>query len=144
MIDLPPQTLMERAIDPGMLNKCIDFASEKFGVNRIVIRAIVNVEGGKIGTISKNSNGSYDLGVMQINTIHLKDIKKKYPKIGWRELTYNPCINIAIGTSILSQRISGSSNYWLGVASYHSKTPKYRNRYLAKVKSAVADLVARR
>ncbi|MBP4081536.1 lytic transglycosylase domain-containing protein [Aeromonas sp. MrichA-1] len=144
MIDLPPNALIERAVEPEMLSKCIDFASKRFDVNKIVIRAIVNVEGGKIGTISRNSNGSYDLGVMQINTIHLKDIRKKYPRVGWRELAFNPCINIAVGTSILSERISESPNYWLGVGSYHSKTPKYRNRYLGKVKKAVATLIAGR
>lgn len=144
MIDLPPQALIERAVEPDLMSKCIAYASKNFGVNSIVIRAIVNVEGGKIGTISKNSNGSFDLGVMQINTIHLKDIKKKYPNVGWRELTFKPCVNIFVGTSILKDRMSESSSYWNGVGSYHSKTPKYRNKYLIKVKAAVANLIAKR
>ena len=128
-IDLPPMV----DLTPGLLDTCVLYASKKFEVNTLVIRSIVEVEGGKIGTVSKNSNGTYDLGVMQINTIHLKDIARKYPGVGWQELAYKPCINIAVATWILKKRISETDDYWRGVGNYHSKTRKYHDIYLSKI-----------
>jgi len=142
MIDSPHQIQTQIAVPNTMLQKCVNYASIRYGVNPIVIKAIIDVEGGKIGTLSRNSNGSYDMGVMQINTIHLKAIKNKYPGVGPRELTYKPCINIAIGTWLLKQRIDEAPSYWVGVASYHSKTPKYRNIYLRKLYVSIKKLLA--
>jgi soluble lytic murein transglycosylase-like protein len=82
------------------------------------------------------------MGIMQINTIHLPDINRSFPGKGWRDVAFSPCINIGIGTWILAQRMSETSNYWEGVGNYHSKTPKYRTIYLKKVYKAYKRLLA--
>lgn len=124
-----------------IVEQCVSHAARHFDINPLVVMSILKVEGGKVGTLSKNKNGTYDMGLMQINTIHLPEIKKKYPRVGWKELTYNPCVNIGVATAILNDRMKGSKDYWNGVGNYHSKTPKYREIYLKKVKRAYNDLV---
>lgn len=136
MFELPDD--LPRPVKPSdkVINTCVNAASRHFSIHPAVIKSIIAVEGGKIGTMSRNSNGTYDMGIMQINTIHLPDIKRKFPSIGWREVAYKPCVNIGIGSWILSQRMKETSNYWKGVGNYHSKTPKFRKIYLKKIYKA--------
>lgn len=135
MFELPPNLPPQQEVSPRTIEKCVNYSARHFKLNPLVIKSIIKVEGGKIGTMSRNSNGTYDMGIMQINTIHLPDIKKKYPQVSWREVAYSPCVNIGIGSWILSQRLRevDSDRYWIGVGNYHSKTKKYRDRYLKKL-----------
>lgn len=133
MIDLPPNLPPPVDVSQQLVYQCAEYAGKHYDVSPYIVMAVIDIEGGKAGTISKNTNGSYDLGVMQINTINLKEIKKTFPRIDWRVLAYEPCVNIGIGTWLLSKRISEANNLWTGVGNYHSKTPKYHQRYLSKV-----------
>lgn len=132
----PPIHVKTLTLPDSTREKCVNAASRHFRINKMVIDSIIDVEGGKIGTVSKNSNGSFDLGIMQINTIHLSNIKKHFPTVDATDLVYKPCINIAIGTWILSERLKETDSFWIGVGNYHSKTPKYRTRYLQKIFAA--------
>lgn len=114
-----------------VLTECVSTASTTYGVPELVIRAILKQEGGLVGTMSRNTNGSYDLGPMQINTINLGLISKKYPFLDWRHITYNPCINIMVGTWFLQQKIKNRNGViWEGIGDYHSTTPSKRSVYL--------------
>lgn len=144
MIDLPPQLPKPFAPPPNVVEKCVSASSAYFAVPVTVIKAIMEVEGGKVGTLSRNKNGTYDIGIMQINTVNLGYVKKRFPKVGWRELAYNPCINIAVGTWMLSEHIKASNQFWIGVGNYHSKTPHYRTIYLRKVAAAYKRQIAKR
>lgn len=113
------------------LTECVSTASATYGVPELVIRAVLKQEAGLVGTMSRNSNGSYDLGPMQINTVNLELISKKYPFLDWRHITYNPCINIMVGTWFLKEKIKNRGGViWEGVGDYHSVTPSKRSVYL--------------
>ena len=92
-------------IPEPVVSQCVATASRTYGVPELVIRSILKVEGGQVGTMSRNTNGSFDLGPMQINTINLKIINKEYPFLTWRHITYNPCVNIMVGTWFLKSKI---------------------------------------
>lgn len=143
MIDLPSSLPEEVTPTPQKITECVNFAARYHKVNPSVIRAIIAVENGKIGTMSKNSNGTYDMGIMQINTIHIRDLKNRYPtlNLSWEKISKGACVNIFLGTDILSRRIKEASSYWVGVGNYHSKTLKYRKRYLKKVYEAYKKIV---
>lgn len=147
MFELPPNLPPVQEINYKVLDKCINYSAKYFNVHPYIIKSIVVVEGGKNGTMSRNSNGTYDMGIMQINTIHLPEIKKKYPSLTWRDVAYKPCVNIGIGTSILRDRLNElkpGQDIWRGVGNYHSKTPKYRDRYLNKIYKAYEGIIKRR
>lgn len=141
MIDIPHDLPKSQPVQEAVLDKCIVVAAKHFNINPLVIKAIARVEGGGIGTLSKNTNGTYDMGVMQINTIHIPAIQKAYPALTWQDLTYKPCVNIGVGTWILRQRLDETDDFWKGVAHYHSKTPKYRDRYLRLVRVQYSKLL---
>lgn len=137
LLDLPQPT----APSSHVIEKCIQFNSDHFGVPKLAIQAILDVEGGKVCTVSKNKNGSYDLGLMQINTINLNQIKESYSDITPADIACKPCLNITIGTWLLSQRINETNDVWKGIGHYHSRTPKYRDRYLKKISNAVSKIM---
>lgn len=124
----------------SMINHCVDQSSQNFSLKPIMIKTIIGVEGGKVGTVSRNTNGSYDLGVMQVNTLHLSDLQEKFGYT-WKDLVFDPCKNIQAGAWILSQRYSEvPGKPWLAVGNYHSKTPGKRSTYLRKIARVYSDL----
>ena len=78
---------------------CSIKASVKYGVPADILLAISSIENGKIGKIYKNKDGSFDYGVMQINSIYLKDLELNYNKIVTpEEVTNNTCYAFEIAS----------------------------------------------
>lgn len=69
-------------------------------------------------TVSKNKNGTYDLGLMQINSIHLPMLRKK--GIQARDL-FNPETSIAVGAYILSDCFKRYGQNWKGLTCYNGR-----------------------
>lgn len=120
--------------------ECINEAAIHYNVPATLIISILQVEGGKTGSASKNTNGTFDYGPMQINTIWLDKLKPL--GITKEEIQHNPCINVWVGTWILSQRIASSDEFWYGVASYHSYSLPKNTVYRHKVVNAFETLTA--
>lgn len=115
----------------GVPIECINQAAVTYYVPAKVIISVIATEGGNVGDARQNKNGTYDYGPMQVNSSWLATIKKYgYTQ---RLLQYDPCVNVMAGTWILSNKISQSSDYWSGVANYHSVTPTLNARYKIKV-----------
>tara|TARA_Y100001936_G_C15610376_1_gene426350 strand:- start:56 stop:505 length:450 start_codon:yes stop_codon:yes gene_type:complete len=135
--DMPPAYPLEEVVEQS----CISFNSEHFGIPDIALEAIRRVENGKVCGVNSNTNGTADLGPMQINTIHLPDIQSHYPDIDFSDVACKPCLNITISSWILSQRLNEvDGDLWLAVGNYHSKTPHVRLRYLKKIEKAVENI----
>lgn len=126
------------ALPPKHAEICIVQAATHYGAHPDLIRAIAKVEGGKPGQIVWNKNGSYDMGRMQINSIHLLELAKY--GITREMLIHDDCLNIHIGTYLLQRNIIKSSDFWTGVGAYHSRTPDLNYRYKHKVYQQVQRL----
>lgn len=111
--------------------QCIVPASTYHTVNPYVLRSILKVESGlKPGALGKNQNGSVDIGIGQINSIHLKELAQF--GIGPAHLQ-ETCIGTYVAAWHLKKAIAARGNTWEGVASYHSRTPYFNKRYQALV-----------
>lgn len=53
---------------------CLDYTHHQYAVPKALILAIHHLEGGQLGLIAENKNGSFDLGPMQINSATLADL----------------------------------------------------------------------
>nr|WP_305910395.1 lytic transglycosylase domain-containing protein [Methylomarinum sp. Ch1-1]MDP4523145.1 lytic transglycosylase domain-containing protein [Methylomarinum sp. Ch1-1] len=96
------------------------------------LAAIMAQESGQVGKASRNKNGTYDYGPMQINTVWLKQLKLH--GITEKDLLWNGCLNVyAAGAIFHRQYVDANKNIWKAVGRYHSKTPKYRDRYIRNV-----------
>ncbi len=115
----------------GVPIECINQAAETYYVPAKVIISVIATEGGNVGVAKQNKNGTFDYGPMQINSSWLPKIRKYgyTPEL----LQYDPCVNVMAGTWILSNKITQSSDYWSGVANYHSFTPELNAQYKMKV-----------
>lgn len=119
----------------GVPVECINQAAITYYVPAKVIISVLEVERGKVGMAKPNLNGTYDYGPMQINSIWLPKIAPYgYTK---EQIQYDPCVNVMVGAWILSNKIAQSfvqsTDYWQGVADYHSCTPNLNARYQTKV-----------
>lgn len=117
----------------GVPLECINHAAKVFHVPAIIIVSVMKIENGWNGAASRNKNGSYDLGVMQVNTTWLKDLKPF--GITKEKLQYDPCVNVHTGTWILAKGLAQGEG-WQGVGNYHSATPFFNKSYRQKVKIA--------
>jgi hypothetical protein len=127
MIDLPPVTPITEA--------CIVRSAESFGLPLPLLSAVLYVENGTPGDISKNTNKSYDMGPMQINSWWIPHFEKK--GISKNTILNNGCVNVLVGASILHEEIRATKDLSKGVAQYHSRTPHFQQRYIALINKAL-------
>lgn len=124
----------------GTRMQCVEAASRRYGVHPHLIQAVIKTEGGTTGKISRNTNGSYDMGVMQINSIHLPELARM--GITREKVIGDECTNIFVGTFKLREAIDGGADFWHGVSRYHSRTPSKGQVYLAKVAANLRQIIA--
>lgn len=108
---------------------CFDEAGMQYSINPQILRAIAQVESGfKPRAINWNTNGTYDFGVMQINSLW----GNIYGEEWWNTLG-DPCANIKAGAMILSSCMKKYGYSWKAIGCYNSQTPGKRNKYALKV-----------
>lgn len=124
---------------------CIDRAALDQQVPREILYAIGVVEGGKIGEIAHNSNGSYDIGVFQINSHWLGTLAELYHTDRAtieQHLLWNGCFSAAMAAWVLHKKIIDvGGDFWRGVGNYNSANPPFHDHYLDKVVSRVRLLL---
>lgn len=98
--------------------ECFNEAVAEYGVELPLLVAIAEKESGfnPNALNTDNSNGSFDIGIMQINSSW---IKGQYV----RSHFYDPCFNIKFGAYVLSGSLARWGNDWYGVGKYNAKTP---------------------
>ncbi|WP_235389940.1 lytic transglycosylase domain-containing protein [Pseudomonas oryzihabitans] len=102
----------------------------------IPLRGLISVwltEGGKLGTLSPNKNGTIDHGPFQINTVWTDYLAKNFG-VTKEVLTNDFCWSARAAAYILRYEINlAGGDFWEGVGHYHSRTPKFKYPYIAKV-----------
>ncbi len=119
---------------------CIFAAAQTYAVPPSVILGILDVEGGKVGMASRNTNGTHDLGPMQINTIWIPGLARYWgvsQQVALKMVRDNECVNIGVGAWILRSKINQTGSLSKGIAWYHSATPHLGSKYKAKVLAAM-------
>lgn len=118
---------------------CFEEAGTIYGVSPHLLWAIAKVESGfNPAAVNYNRNGTYDFGVMQINS-------RWKPYLGklWNYLD-DPCTNVKVGAWILAQCIQKHGYTWKAVSCYNTglgeskRGTKYvRKVYLAMVSAGI-------
>lgn len=125
----------------SVLATCIFLASQQYQVPPAVMIGILQVEGGRAGQeVGPNTNGTYDLGPMQINTIWLEELARKWQvshDTARKWVRDDECVNVGVGAWILRQKINQTGSLSEGIAYYHSGTPHIGKRYRQKVINAM-------
>jgi soluble lytic murein transglycosylase-like protein len=106
---------------------CIKQAAAKYHIPPKVLAAVIETEGGRNHEATKNKNGTYDYGIMQINSVWLSSLARLgYSK---HDLLNNTCKNVNAGAMILKNNIAEAGSLWAGVGDYNSHNPYYNRIY---------------
>ncbi|AOY97828.1 lytic transglycosylase (plasmid) [Cupriavidus sp. USMAA2-4] len=116
---------------------CFDAAGAYHQVNPMVLRAIAWQESRfRADAVRRNDDRSIDRGLMQINSVHLAELKRY--GVDARTLE-DGCASVFIGAWHLRRKMNRHGNTWAAVGAYHSETPALRERYAR----AIADILRR-
>ncbi len=113
--------------------QCWGDAADRYKVPVDLLYAIARVEtGSRYNLVSpKNKNGSYDIGLMQINSSHLPRLAKF--GITKKDLLEKPCVNLHVGAWILSEFIARYGYTWVAIGAYNAGSLDKRKIYAKKV-----------
>lgn len=119
-----------------ILAACIMLAAQNYNVPPAVLTGIYLAEGGRVGQEVSNTNGSYDLGPMQINTIWLGDLSKRWgisKDQARKKVRDDTCANVDVAAWILRGHLDETRNLGQALSHYHSRTPKHGQKYRKRV-----------
>jgi hypothetical protein len=123
------------------LAACLLMASNTYQVPPAVMIGIMQVEGGHVGAqTGPNTNGTYDLGPMQVNTRWVPDLAHIWHvdnTTARQWIKDDGCVNVHVAAWILKQKIAETGSLYGGIAHYHSATPSVGSQYAGKVIAAM-------
>ena len=129
---------------------CWKEAATQYNIEPELLQAIAVVESGNRAQVMNhaNRNGTRDIGLMQINSIHLPRLLKQ--GITEDRLINEPCLSVEVGASILAEFIQRFGYNWTAVGSYNVGTgagperEALRLQYAQKIWAYYEQLVAHR
>ena len=108
---------------------CFEKASELYGISPQILWTIAKVESNfNPHAINYNPDGSYDYGLMQINSWWRKKLGEEL----WQAIK-NPCMNVKVGAWILAQCIHRYGYTWEAIGCYNAVSQEKRQKYALKV-----------
>lgn len=113
--------------------ECSIQAAKKYNFDPIILLAVAATENGKPGQWVKNTNGTHDVGAMQLNTAYLATLSKY--GITANDVAKPGCYSYYLAAWRIKKHIVYDKNgdIWTKVSNYHSYTPKYNSRYRQKL-----------
>jgi soluble lytic murein transglycosylase-like protein len=108
---------------------CFEEAGREYGIAPEVLWSIAKGESNlDPNAINRNTNGSYDFGLMQINSIWATTLgKERWASLG------DACTNVKTGAWILRQCIDDYGYDWKAIGCYNSRTPSKRDEYARRI-----------
>ncbi|OXJ37969.1 lytic transglycosylase [Burkholderia sp. HI2714] len=117
---------------------CLDDAAAFQHVSVSLMRGIAQVESGmNPNAVNTNTNGTVDIGLMQINSTWLPTLAREGIT---RESLFDACTNAYVGAWILSQNIRQLGANWNAIGAYNSASPEKRLAYARKVYDAIRTM----
>ncbi len=119
---------------------CLLLAAQTYNVPPAVMIGILSVEGGSVGQAVRNTNGSYDLGPMQINTIWVPQLASFWgvnQSTARNWIQNDACTNMGVSAWILRQHLNETKSLSKAISYYHSRTPSLGTKYRKKVYEAM-------
>ncbi len=123
--------------------RCMVLAASFYGLPPRVLPSIQAVEGGAPNVVHYDSNGTEDLGVMQVNTLWVPALARvtRLTADGVRtRLLFDACFNIAAAAAILHTYLKETHDLMRAIGDYHSHTPGLNQSYQLQVVAAARRL----
>ena len=137
-------TVFALCLAPSLAIACWGEAAQRYGVSPQLLYAMARVESSLNPAAVNNSHlkstGTYDIGLMQINSSHLSSLARH----GIKETDlYDPCTNIHLGAWLLADEFSRYGMTWEGVGAYNAACTQLRGKDCRAARAKYAWLVYR-
>jgi len=100
-----------------------------YGINSKLLQSIAETESNfNTKVIHNNHDGSFDIGVMQINSSWIRPLG-----LDRQKLISDPCYNVSIGARILNMCVEKHGYTWEAVGCYNAVSKGKRTRYSWKI-----------
>ena len=124
---------------------CWDQVAQRRGIPADLLYAMATVESGRNPKAVNRSHlartGSYDIGLMQINSRHLP----RLARYGITEANlYDPCTNLDVGAWMLSDLFSRNGLSWDSVGAYNAACTQLKGEACTRARTRYAWKVYRR
>jgi hypothetical protein len=118
------------------LRRCIAAASQGRPWLEKTLWGLRDQEGGWLGAEVLNSNGSHDLGPLQVNSWWVEKLAaatgRPEQQVRWW-LIHDACFNVAAARWIFLSGLRVTGDYWKAIGVYHSPTAWRQARYATSV-----------
>jgi len=113
---------------------CFEEAGYEYRIHPAILKAIAEVESNMNPyAVNFNKNGTYDYGLMQINSSWYYVLGHKR----WKKLS-DPCYNVKVAAWILTQCINKYGYKWEAVGCYNAVSKYKRIKYVKKIMERVS------
>lgn len=130
MNGLPPAMLEQRIV-------CSVAAAIKFNIPANMLLAVAELENGRAGKMSRNTNGTFDVGLMQFNTDYLATLEGF--GVHMKDVAASNCYPFDLAAWRLAGHLARDrGDLWTRAANYHSRTPSHNAIYREKLMKAAS------